>query len=224
MKILAVSDTEVPMLYSPLIVQRFRDVDMIISCGDLPYYYLEYMVSMLDVPLYYVRGNHANKVESTTGGDRSSPLGAIDIHKHCKCDYSGLLLAGIEGSIRYNYGPQQYTQGEMWSMVWLLTPAFFLNRLRHGRYLDVFVTHAPPWKIHDAEDRPHQGIKAFRWVINTFKPRYHLHGHIHLYRQDAVKDTMVGRTHVVNTYGYQVLEINEKSLAPPPKSSRLDLD
>ena len=62
MKILAVSDTEVPILYSPSIVQRFRDVDVIISCGDLPYYYLEYMISMLDVPLYYVRGNHASQV------------------------------------------------------------------------------------------------------------------------------------------------------------------
>jgi hypothetical protein len=224
MKILAVSDTEVPLLYSPLIVQRFRDVDVIISCGDLPYYYLEYMISMLDVPLYYVRGNHANKVETTTGGDRSSPWGAIDIHQRCKCDPSGLLMAGIEGSLRYNYGPQQYSQAEMWLMVWLLTPTFFLNRLRYGRFLDIFVTHSPPWKIHDADDRPHQGIKAFRWVINTFKPRYHLHGHIHLYRQDAVKDTMVGRTHVVNPYGYQVLEINEKSLTPPPKSTRLKLD
>ena len=28
------------------------------SCGDLPFDYLEYLVSRLDVPLLYVPGNH----------------------------------------------------------------------------------------------------------------------------------------------------------------------
>ncbi len=36
MKVLAVSDVEVDMIYSPLITQRFKDVDLVIGCGDLP--------------------------------------------------------------------------------------------------------------------------------------------------------------------------------------------
>jgi hypothetical protein len=208
MKILSVSDTEISFLYSPTIKQRFGDVDLIISCGDLPYYYLEFMISMLDVPLYYVRGNHSNKVEFTSAGERKSPWGGIDIHRKIKQDSSGLLMAGIEGSIRYNYGPQQYTQIEMWTMVLMLTPGLILNKMRYGRFLDVFVTHSPPWKIHDCDDRPHIGIKAFRWFLQVFKPVYHLHGHIHVYRQDTITETVVGSTRVLNSYGYRELMIN----------------
>ncbi|MGD0004184.1 MAG: metallophosphoesterase [Anaerolineaceae bacterium] len=210
MKILTVSDIEVPFLYSPIISQRCGDVDMIISCGDLPYYYLEYMLSMLDVPLYYVRGNHASKIESTSGGDRTSPWGGIDLHRSCKHDQSGMLLAGIEGSIRYNNGPNQYSQGEMWLIACNLVPALLINRIRFGRYLDILVTHSPPWKIHDGTDPPHIGIKAFRWLIDVFKPLYHLHGHIHIYRQDTIVETVVGQTHVLNTYGYRVLDLHSK--------------
>jgi len=210
MKILTVSDIEIAFLYSPIICERFGDTDMIISCGDLPYYYLEYMVSMLNVPAYYVRGNHASKIEDTTGGERTSPWGATDLHRCCKRDQSGLLLAGIEGSIRYNDGPHQYTQSEMWTMAFNLVPGLLVNRMRFGRYLDILVTHSPPWKIHDATDRPHVGIKAFRWLIDVFKPLYHLHGHIHIYRQDTIIETIVGETHVLNTFGYRVLDLHSK--------------
>jgi Icc-related predicted phosphoesterase len=71
----------------------------------------------------------------------------------------------------------------------------------HGRYLDVFITHAPPWGIHDKKDRAHRGIKAFRWFITVFQPRYHFHGHIHVYRPDAITETKFENTKVLNTYG-----------------------
>jgi Icc-related predicted phosphoesterase len=212
MKILSVSDVELSIIYSAHIAQRFRDVDLVISCGDLPYYYLEYIISMLNVPLYYVRGNHASKVEVTSGGDRTSPWGGIDLHRRLRRDASGLLMAGIEGSLQYNYGPHQYTQAEMWAFVFSLVPGLLLNKIRYGRYLDVFVTHASPWKIHDMDDRPHRGAKAFRWFIDVFQPRYHLHGHIHVYRPDTVIETVIDRTRVLNTFGYKEIEIDTLSL------------
>ena len=213
MKILSVSDVELGFIYSPLIIDRFKDVDLVISCGDLPYYYLEYIISLLNVPLYYVRGNHASPIESGSGGDRSSPWGAIDLHQKVRRAANGLLLAGIEGSVRYNLGPYQYSQGEMWWMVWKLVPGLFLNKLRFGRYLDIFVSHAPPWQIHDKTDLPHQGIKAFRWLIDVFQPAYHLHGHIHVYRQDEVTESLEKNTWVVNTYGYRVLVLDMDTIA-----------
>lgn len=179
---------------------------MVISCGDLPYYYLEYIISMLNKPLYFVRGNHAPAAEYGSEWERQFPMGGLDIHRKTQRTSNGLLIAGIEGSLRYNNGPYQYTQREMWLNVFRLIPGLFLNRLRFGRYLDIFVTHAPPWKIHDAEDRPHQGIKAFRWFDQVFQPAYHLHGHVHLYRQDAVKLTFFGKTKILNTYGCQVTD------------------
>ncbi len=208
MKILAVSDIEMEMIYSPLVVQRFRDVDLLIGCGDLPYYYLEYMISMLDRPLYFVNGNHAPRpyeIQNMTHKDHA--WGGVNLHQKVLRDESGLLLAGIEGCLNYNHGVYQYTQREMWAMALSLVPALLINRLRYGRFLDILVTHAPPWKIHDKEDLPHQGIKAFRWLIQTFKPAIHLHGHIHIYQQYETTETQFGRTRVVNAYGYKQIDL-----------------
>lgn len=205
MKILAVSDIELGFLYQPTIANRFYDVDIIISCGDLPHYYLEYMISMLNIPLYYINGNHAHKIEITSGGERKYPWGAINIHRKNIVDDTGLLLAGIEGCLRYNMGPHQYTQAEMWSMVINLAPKLIFNKIKHGRFLDLFISHAPPWQIHDDSDLPHQGIKAFRWLLKVFKPTYHLHGHIHVYRNDIVTKTRFHQTDVINCYGYREL-------------------
>lgn len=209
MNILAISDVEVDMIYSPLITQRFKDVDLVIGCGDLPYYYLEYVISMLDKPLYYVRGNHAPRFmeEGETSG-RTYPWGGIDLHQAVKRDASGLLMAGIEGSLKYNKGLYQYSQPQMWQMIFAMVPRLMLNRLRYGRYLDIFVSHAPPWGIHDKEDLPHQGIKAFRWLIKVFKPAFALHGHIHIYQQYDVTETTYRSTRVINTYGYKLIRFD----------------
>ena len=211
MKILTVSDVELSFIYSPAIKDRFGDSDLVISCGDLPYYYLEYIISMINAPLYYVRGNHASKVEFSSEGERLYPWGGIDLHQRCMRTDNGILLAGIEGSLKYNKGPHQYNQAEMWTMIFGLVPRLMLNRLLYGRYLDIFVAHAPPWKIHDQEDRPHQGIKAFRWLINVFKPAVFLHGHIHIYRQDAITDTLINETRVINSYGHRILTVDTKT-------------
>jgi len=203
MRILSVSDVEIGFIYSPMIVEKFQSTDLVISCGDLPYYYLEYILTTLNVPLYYVRGNHASRVEITTGGERTYPWGAVNLHQRVVEDDTGLLLAGLEGCLRYNNGPYQYSQGEFWMKVFRLVPGLLINKLKAGRYLDIFVTHAPPWKIHDADDLPHRGIKAYRWLIDVFKPAINLHGHIHVYRQDTVTETRVSETRVINTYGYR---------------------
>jgi hypothetical protein len=118
-------------------------------------------------------------------------------------NFRGLLLAGVEGSLRYRPGPYQYSQGEMWWNVLTLVPGLLRNRAVYGRYLDVFVTHAPPKGIHDMPDLPHQGIDAFRWLLQVFKPDYHFHGHIHIYRPDTATETIVDGTRVINTFSFR---------------------
>lgn len=200
-KILALSDVEIDFIYSPRVRARFQDVDLIIGCGDLPYYYLEYVISVLNKPLFFVRGNHANIIEYTSSGPQDEPRGGVDLHRRTVVD-NGIILAGIEGSLKYRDAPFQYTQSGMWEHVLRLIPALLRNQAVYGRYLDVFVSHAPPWGIHDQPDLPHQGIKAFRWLLEVFKPAYHFHGHIHIYRHDTVKMTRFLNTNVVNAYGY----------------------
>ena len=201
-QVLSISDLVIDWLYSPEISKRFPSLDLIISCGDLPYYYLDYIISSLNVPLYFVRGNHANLIEYTESGPRSAPMGGIDLHRRT-INHQGLLLAGIEGSLRYNRGHFQYSQSEMWLHTFRLVPGMIANRVVHGRYLDVFITHAPPWQIHDQPDRAHQGIKAFRWLLRVFRPRFHIHGHIHLYKHNEVSETQYEDTLIINTYGYR---------------------
>ena len=220
-KILSISDIELGLIYSPLISTRFDGVDLVISCGDLPYYYLEYIISTLNVPLYFVRGNHACKIEYGVGGNRTAPWGGIDLHQQCVVDSSGLILCGIEGSVRYNNGPYQYTQSQMWAKVAQLVPKLLFNNLVYGRYVDIFVTHAPPWKINDQEDLPHQGIKAYRWFINAFRPAFHLHGHIHIYRQALENETLYQSCRVINTFGFRELEVNVRELASRPSIKSL---
>ena len=202
MKALSLSDTIVQLIYSSRVRERFGDVDLIIGCGDLPYYYQEYVISMLDKPLFFVRGNHDKEIEYSRAGNRTAPRGAVDLHRRV-INHKGLILAGVEGSLRYRKGSFQYSQFEMWLHVLRLLPKFLYNKFRFGRYLDIFVTHAPPRAIHDEKDRTHQGIKAFRWLLRAFRPRYHFHGHIHVYRGDTKTDTKFLDTLVINTYGYR---------------------
>lgn len=206
MKILAVSDEEVAIIYSQNIRRRFSDVDLVIGCGDLSYYYQEFIVSMLDRPFYYVRGNHVYNTEYSDHSERSYPWGCTDLHRRVLRDpITGLLIAGLQGSLLYNKGPYQYSQREMWMMAFSMVPKLFINHLLYGRYLDVLVTHAPPWKVNDRDDLPHRGLKAFIWLIKVFKPAYHLHGHVHLYRTDEINYKLVGSTQVVNVFPYKTI-------------------
>ena len=205
MKILSVSDEQVGLVYSSQIAARFQGTDLVIGCGDLQHSYLDYIVSMLDAPLYFVHGNHVSL-------DDEHPVCGSNLHRRTLRDpETGLLLAGIEGSLQYNSGPHQYSQDEMWLWAWELSLGLLVNKLRFGRALDVLVTHASPWGIHDADDRPHHGIKAFNWLIETFQPALHLHGHVHVYRQDTVRETQVGATRVINSFGYRFTELELKT-------------
>lgn len=207
MKVLAVSDVEVGIIYSTAIRERFKDARLAISCGDLPLDYLEYIMSSLDIPMYFVFGNHAHTTNNREKEYEPGPWGAINLDGRVYRDETGLLLAGVEGCLQYNYGPHQYSQWEMWVRVFSLIPRLVYNRLRYGRYLDVFITHAPPWKIHDQPDLPHRGIKAFLWFDQVFQPAFHLHGHIHIYHTKTARDTLVNGTRILNVFGYKEIEI-----------------
>ncbi|HZQ07499.1 MAG TPA: metallophosphoesterase [Anaerolineae bacterium] len=202
MKVLAISDVIVETLYSPALREVARDVELVISCGDLPSAYLEYIVSLLDVPLYYVMGNHGAR-----GGSREFPEGCINLDGRV-VNQNGLLLAGLEGSLRYNDAPRyQYTENEMRAKIAYLSRYLWLNRMRYGRFLDVLVTHAPPFGIQDASDPAHHGFKSLLGFIDRFHPDYLIHGHTHLYDNRAVRQSVRGHTLIINAYGYLLLDI-----------------
>lgn len=206
MKILAVSDQVVENLYSPEVGQRFGDIDLILGCGDLPDYYLEFLVSTLNVPLYYVHGNHDQTFGDSSAGTRKFRARGCELLDSRVAEVGGLLLAGLEGSIWYNNEDEfQFSQAEMRWKAAKLSLSLLSNRAFNGRWLDIMVTHSPPFEVGDGRDRAHIGFHVFNTMIKRFKPRYLLHGHMHLY-QGQKPGIRVGSTEVINVYPYRVIE------------------
>lgn len=211
MKILAVSDEVVDFLYSPHIKVNTSDVELILSCGDLPLDYLEFMANTLEVPLYFVWGNH------DTGSEKHLPSLCLPLDGHTVAVPFGagknnsspftLLLAGLGGSIRYKpTGKNQYTQQQMFLRTVGLVPGLLHNHYSVGRYLDIFITHAPPFNIHDHHDRAHTGLKAFFPILDFFRPDYHLHGHTTVYGSDSERIFQYKQTKIINVNPYRIIE------------------
>jgi uncharacterized protein len=165
---------------------------------------------LLGGPLFYVIGNHANEVKQfhQPKDQWEYPGGCVNIDGRV-VQHNGLLIAGLEGSMRYNNREHfQYREGEMARKVWALAPSLVLNKLFRGRYLDILVTHAPPKGIHDKPDLCHQGFRAFVTLMDRFPPRYLIHGHVHVYNPSETTESVYRGTSILNAYGYRTLEIS----------------
>lgn len=206
-KLLAVSDQVIDRMYTLLPGGHFQDVELILGCGDMPYTYLEYIVTMLNVPLYYVPGNH--DPQDDVLDKRSRAEGGLNLD--LKTDlHKKLLVGGFGGCIRYRPdGVNQYTQSQAYLRAYQMLPQLLINRIKYGRALDILISHSPPYGIHDdINDPAHHGLEALNWLIRIAKPRYHIHGHTHFYRNNLeTQETMVGSTKVINVYPYKILEI-----------------
>lgn len=207
MKILVVADEESPYLWDYYQPGRLKGIDMIISCGDLDRHYLEFLVTMANVPLLYVPGNH----------DKSyiprPPEG-------CECiddrlvECKGLRIMGLGGCIRYNHGIYQYTDREMARRINRLVPHLAL-----AGGVDIIVTHAPPRGYGDQEDFAHRGFKAFVPLMAHYHPMYLFHGHVHpRYGFQIPRFVKYGNTSIFNSVGWHIVEIE-----PPIRSKAAQL-
>lgn len=207
MKILAVSDEVVERLYSLCQSGHFRETELILGCGDLSYPYLENLLTFLNIPLFYVPGNHDpthnpnNPLAHVEGGSN------LDLKM---VRFKTFLIGGFGGCIRYRPdGTNQYSQGEAYQRAYRLLPRLLLNRINYGRALDILITHSPPFGIHDEETHAHQGLKAINWLLRVAKPRYHFHGHTHFQRRNlSPSETTLGLTKIINVFPYKVIEAN----------------
>lgn len=202
MKILALSDRVDPQIYSDHFKERFRDIQVVISCGDLPEYYLDFVVTNLNVPLFFVHGNH----DPSQG--KKSLAGGFNLDEKLVVFENKLIIAGLEGSFWYNGNLHQYTESEMYFKFLKLLPRLYLAKIKHGRYLDLLVTHAPPKGMHEGQDPAHHGFKVFQNIIKKYRPRFHLHGHVHLYDHNQSYQDLYYQTWVINCYSYRIIEID----------------
>ncbi len=198
MKILTVSDVVVPDLYKRFDKKAFPDIDLVMACGDLPPEYLTFLCHSFGGPLFYVRGNHDIRY------NEKPPQGCTDIHGRI-VKHQGLKIVGLGGSRWYNGGSNQYTEQEMKKYIRTLKfPLWW------GRGVDIVITHASPRFIHDAEDPCHRGFRCFGTFIDKYRPAYFIHGHIHRdFDSPEERITRVNTTKVINTYGYNIIHIDD---------------
>ncbi len=208
MKILALSDLVDERVYSEHLRVNYPEVELVLGCGDLPLYYLEFVASALDRPVLYVRGNHDARYEETADGQRRMVAQGCEPIDGRIARIFGMTFLGLGGSRRYSPGPPfQFSEGQMRRRLAALLPRLALNRMRHGRFVDVVVTHAPPFGIHDADDQAHVGFKTFLSLMRLFRPRLLLHGHVHEWRHDRSMRSIFRETEIVGVFPVRVVEI-----------------
>lgn len=218
LKVLAVTDEVDPRIYSVSLRDRMGDVDVVVSCGDLPASYLEYLTDALHRDVYYVLGNHAEElVREGVRGEPRHPLGGTDVGFKVVTDKrTGVIFAGLPGSPRYSSNaPVQFTEWQLSLRILRMMPKLWWNKLRHGRAMDVLVTHSPPRDVGDREDPAHRGFKVLRKLIKWAKPKYHLHGHVHLYDRTESNTHRLYETEVINVYPFQRLDLELSHLPEP---------
>ena len=79
---------------------------------------------------------------------------------------------------------------------------------RPGDHVDIVVTHAPPEGVGDSDDMAHRGFRSFLELIDTYHPKYLLHGHVHMsYGMHLQREREYHGTQVINVCGKYVIDI-----------------
>ena len=157
--------------------------------GDLDPRYLSFLATFASCPILYVHGNHDGKYRETP------PAGCLCVEDRLY-EYQGVRILGLGGSMRYKPGIYQFTEREMRRRIFKLFP-----KLLWRRGFDILVTHAPAYQLNDGRDLPHQGFKAFLKLMEKYRPKYFLHGHVHMsYGRKHKRYDKYQDTHVINAY------------------------
>lgn len=196
-KILFLADKPSRPLWDDFDKSKLEDIDLIISCGDLPPLYLSFLATFFTGPVLYIHGNHDDRYLTTP------PEGCICIEDRVFV-FEGIRIAGLGGSMRYRDGVFQYTETQMFLRALKLR----FRILRH-KGLDILVTHSPAQGINDGKDLPHMGFSSFLWLLKKIRPKYFAHGHMHLSYHYALKRVSAYQeteTTVINAYERYILE------------------
>lgn len=195
MRILTVADEEAKYLYDFYQAGRLDEYDLILAAGDLNRHYLEFLVTMARCPVLYVHGNHDEDF------DKYPPEGCECIEDQIYV-YKGVRILGLGGSFKYREGTHMYSEAQMrrrirrlWFQLW-----------RHKGF-DILMTHAPAYGVNDLEDLPHRGFQCFLKLLDKYRPKYFVHGHVH--RNYGMKIPRVckrGDTTIINAFEYYAFD------------------
>ena len=201
MKILAIADEESKYLWDFFEKEKLEGIDLILSSGDLNPRYLSFLATFTSAPVLYVHGNHDDKYE------RIPPEGCICIEDQIY-EHEGVRILGLGGSMRYRPGVNQYTEKEMVKRVKKLRFKLFRKK-----GFDILLTHSPAYQLNDGRDLPHQGFQVFNTLMDKYKPRFFIHGHVHMaYGRQHKRYDQYGDTHVINAFERFVFDFDDENL------------
>lgn len=197
MKILLLADVADKALWDYLDRNLLEGIGLVLCCGDLPAPYLEFLTCFTPAPILYVHGNH------DTAYDHKPPEGCICVEDTIY-EYEGVRILGLGGSMRYGVSNHMYNEKEMARRVRRLW-----WKLRRSKGFDILMTHAPAHGVGDQEDLPHRGFQTFNHLMDRYRPRYMVHGHVHpqYAAMDFRRERQYNETTVVNAYKRYVIEI-----------------
>lgn len=193
MKILAISDVESKHLLDFFDPKKYEDVDLILSAGDLKGTYLSYVVTMVNKPLLYVHGNHDISL-------MNAPAEGCECIDDGVIKFNGLRIAGLGGCMTYNGKELQFTEAEM---AWRIKK----NILKYRKGIDILLTHAPVFGIGDGKDQAHVGYQSFIKMLDKYKPRLMVHGHMHLNYGICQREHRYKDTRIINAFDHYIFEI-----------------
>ena len=191
-------------------IARLEGIDLILSCGDLPKKYLEYLTNFTAAPILYVHGNHDGSYQT-----QGEPGGCICVDDQVYT-WKGLRIMGLGGCQRYNNeDTYQYTEKPMRRRV---------HKLEHQAHkrggIDLLLTHAPAKGLNDGDDCAHRGFECFNEILDEYQPKWFIHGHVHLnYDAKLPRVCTRGNTTVINATERYVFEIPD----PDPAEERKTL-
>ena len=195
MRILAVADEESKYFYDHYSPVKLDEFDLILACGDLRKEYLEFLATLAHCPVLYVHGNHDDAF------DAAPPGGCICVEDQIYT-YRGVRILGLGGSYRYRDGTHMYTESQMARRIRKLK-----FRLWRSGGFDILMTHAPARHINDFDSLPHRGFVCFTDLLEQYRPKYFVHGHIHRsYGPNIPQRSSHGDTTTINASGYYVFE------------------
>ena len=199
MKILTVSDEECAALWDYYVPGRLSEYDLILACGDLKASYLSFLVTMARCPVLYVHGNHDARY-------KQNPPEGCDCIDDSIVVYNGLRILGLGGCRKYHPGEHQYTERQMRQRIRKLWYPLWRNK-----GVDIVVTHAAPAGLGDSDDMAHWGFEALRKFLDKYRPRFLVHGHVHMtYGQNTLREIEYNGTTVVNAYERYIIEIPDR--------------
>ena len=199
MNILIVADEESRKLwdyYRPGMLDKY---ELILSAGDLSPDYLQFLVTMSRAEVLYIRGNHDDKYE------KRPPEGCVCV-EDTVYEFKGIRILGLGGTLKYKEGKNTYTLRDMDRRIRRLR-----LKLHKAGGFDILLTHAPAYHLNDGEDLCHKGFPQFLGLMEKYRPKYMIHGHMHAnYGSGFKRVDTYGETTVINGCGTYELEYPEE--------------